>query len=189
VNPVEIIAAILGVINVVLVARRSLWNYPFGLAMVALYAEIFFGARLYSDALLQIFFFVAQLYGWWNWSRTRAEAGAVVVETLTATGRLAWLGGAAVAIVAWGSFVARWTDASYPYWDASVAGLSVCAQILQSRRKLESWMLWIIADIAAIGLYFAKQLYPTTILYGVFLIIATWGLIEWQRARAQAVAA
>src|ERR1700743_2397110 len=63
----EIIAAILGVANIVLLVRRSVWNYPFGLAMVALYGWVFFAARLYSDAGLQVFFFVVQIYGWWNW--------------------------------------------------------------------------------------------------------------------------
>ena len=61
----EIAAALLGVINVLLVVRRSVWNYPFGIAMVALYFFVFREAKLYSDALLQIFFFLIQLYGWW----------------------------------------------------------------------------------------------------------------------------
>ena len=69
----EWVAAGLGVINVALVVRRSVWNYPFGLAMVTLYFFVFFGARLYSDALLQIFFFVVQLYGWVNWVRARTR--------------------------------------------------------------------------------------------------------------------
>ena len=59
-NPVELAAAALGLINVALVARRSLWNYPFGIAMVALYFFVFADAKLYSDALLQIFFLVIQ---------------------------------------------------------------------------------------------------------------------------------
>ena len=61
-NPIEILATLLGLANILLLVRRSIWNYPFGLLMVAVYAYIFFGAKLYSDALLQIFFFVIQLY-------------------------------------------------------------------------------------------------------------------------------
>jgi nicotinamide mononucleotide transporter len=68
-NPVEAAAALLGLINVALVVRRSVWNYPFGLAMVTLYGVLFFEQRLYSDMLLQGFFFVIQLYGWVNWAR------------------------------------------------------------------------------------------------------------------------
>ena len=63
-NELEWVAAALGVVNVTLVVRRSIWNYPFALAMVSLYFFVFFEAKLYSDALLQIFFFAVNLYGW-----------------------------------------------------------------------------------------------------------------------------
>jgi nicotinamide mononucleotide transporter len=128
-SPLEIIAFALGVTNVALVVRRSLWNYPFGLVMVALYGGIFFEAKLYSDALLQIFFFVVQLYGWVNWSRSMADAGEVAIERMTGRARFAWLAGAALATIVWGWAMHRFTDAAYPWWDAGVAILSVVAQI------------------------------------------------------------
>jgi nicotinamide mononucleotide transporter len=64
---IEIVASILGVANIVLLVRRSIWNYPFGIVMVTMYGVVFFQARLFSDALLQVFFFVVQIYGWWVW--------------------------------------------------------------------------------------------------------------------------
>ncbi len=67
-SELEWLAAGLGVINVIFVVRRSIWNFPFALAMVALYFFVFFEAKLYSDALLQIFFFVINGFGWWAWS-------------------------------------------------------------------------------------------------------------------------
>src|SRR3954469_8262314 len=92
-NALEWVAAALGVVNVVLVVRRSVWNYPFGIVMVALYFFVFYGARLYSDALLQIFFFVIQLYGWRNWVRAKQAAGGEVPVTLLGgRERLAWIG-------------------------------------------------------------------------------------------------
>ena len=181
-NWIEIVAALLGLANVALVVRRSLWNYPFGLAMVTLYAFVFFEAKLYSDALLQIFFFAVQLYGWWNWSLSRAETGEVRVERLDGRGRLAWLAGCAAAAVGWGALMHRFTDAAFPWWDGTIAVLSVAAQILQSRRKLESWVLWIAVDMLAIGLFAVKDLWVTAALYAVFLALSVWGLIGWTRA-------
>ena len=87
---VEPLAALLGLANIVLIVRRSVWNYMFGLLMVALYFFVFLDARLYSDALLQIFFFAVQIYGWWHWARVEAEVGEVVVERLSTRQRLAW---------------------------------------------------------------------------------------------------
>src|SRR3954467_5158921 len=103
----EWVAAGLGVINVALVVRRSVWNYPFGLAMVALYFFVFFEARLYSDALLQIFFFVVQMYGWVNWVRARGRSGEIPVVWLTPRARIGWALGTSAASLAWGLAMAR----------------------------------------------------------------------------------
>ena len=76
---IEIAAALLGVINVLLVVSRSIWNYPFGIAMVSLYFFVFWDAKLYSDALLQIFFLLIQIYGWWAWVHAdRVDDGVAV---------------------------------------------------------------------------------------------------------------
>lgn len=177
----EILATLLGVANVVLVVRRSMWNYPFGIAMVLLYAVIFYDTRLYSDALLQIFFFVVQLYGVWEWSRARAQAGEVRVELLSERARANWVVGIVAATAAWGWLMHSVTDAALPWWDAAVAALSIAAQILQSLRKLESWWLWIATDIVAIPLYAVKELNLTAGLYALFLALAIWGAVDWAR--------
>lgn len=181
-SPLEITAFLLGIANVALVVKRSIWNYPFALAMVTLYAVIFRDAKLYSDALLQLFFFAVNLYGWWAWTRARTDAGAIVVERLGNAERIAWVGGIAVAAVVWGTLMHRFTDASYPWWDAAIAAASIAAQILLAKRKIENWALWIAVDIAAIGLYAAKSLWLTAVLYVIFLGLSVWGLVDWRSA-------
>lgn len=178
----EIVAFLLGLANVTLVVRRSVWNFPFGLAMVALYSVIFFDVRLYSDALLQVFFFVVQIYGWWNWSRAQARDGEVMVRNLDARARLNWAAGCLIAFAIWGYGMHRFTNASYPWADAALAIMSVAAQILMSRRAIENWWLWIAVDIGSIGLYAAKELWLTMILYVIFLGLAIWGLVDWRAA-------
>ncbi len=178
---IEIAAALLGVINVLLVVRRSVWNYPFGMAMVALYFFVFWEAKLYSDALLQIFFFLIQIYGWWAWVRADRVDDGVAVSWLGNRARLQWIAGTATAILIWGLGMARFTDAVAPMADATVAGLSVSAQILQSVRKVESWVLWVTVDTLAVGLFAWRGLQVTSALYGLFLVLAVVGLIEWRR--------
>ena len=181
----EIVAAVLGVINVVLVVRRSAWNYPFGIVMVALYFFVFWNAKLYSDALLQIFFFIIQIYGWWAWVHARQVDHGVSVSWMPRDQRLRWLAGTAVAVVVWGTVMARFTDAAAPFVDATTAGLSIAAQSLQSLRRIESWMLWIAVDVIAIGLFAWRGLWVTSALYALFLVLAAVGLFEWRR-RAEA---
>ncbi|MFT6271088.1 MAG: nicotinamide mononucleotide transporter, partial [Alphaproteobacteria bacterium] len=74
-RPIEIVAVICGLINVGLIIKRSIWNYPFGFVMVALYAKIFYDYQLYSDALLQVYFFFIQFYGLWYWLKGRDDNG------------------------------------------------------------------------------------------------------------------
>ena len=185
-SPEEIAAVVLGLVNVVLVVRRSIWNYPFGLAMVSLYAWVFLSERLYSDALLQIFFFVVQIYGWWNWARARQVSGEVRVERLAWRERASWAAGCAVAAIVWGMLMHRFTDAAFPWWDGTIAVLSVAAQILQSRRRWESWALWITVDALGVPLFLVKELWLTAGLYTVFLGLAVWGLLDWLRAYRRA---
>lgn len=185
----EALAAALVVVNVALVARRDVWNFPVALVAVAIYAWVFAGARLYSDALLQGFFFAANLYGWTNWARSRALAGEVVVVRLDAAARAGWLAVGLAACMAWGMLMHRYTDASYPWWDAGIAIASVAAQLLQARRAIESWWVWIAVDVASMPLYAAKGLWFTCALYGVLLALSVYGLIGWRRARVRPVAA
>lgn len=182
-SPIEIVAVLLGIANIVLVIRRSVWNYPFGIAMVTLYFFIFRDAKLYSDAGLQIFFLVVNLYGWWSWSRNKAEEGEVVVRHLGKDQLLAYVAASVIATVGWGFVMSRHTDASYPFWDAGVAMLSIIGQILMTRRYLENWWWWIVVNAISIPLYLLKDLHLTAGLYALFLILAIAGLIEWRRVQ------
>ena len=67
--------------------------------------------------------------------------------------------------------------------------LSVIAQIMLARRLLENWLVWVAVDITAIGLYWTKGLYPTAVLYLMFLIIASIGYFNWRRAYQRGEAA
>jgi nicotinamide mononucleotide transporter len=187
-RPIEIAAVILGLINVTLIIRRNVWNYPFGIVMVILYAQIFYDYRLYSDALLQIYFLVIQIYGWWYWLRGRDDRGLVIVARLPIAQIPYYAVIAIVGLAILGTSMDQLTDADYPYWDGAIAVLSVLAQFLLSRRRLESWFLWIAVDLLAIGLFWVKGLYPTSALYAVFLVLATVGLFNWVRAWRRGVA-
>lgn len=185
-SPIEIAAAVLGLVTVTLVVRRSLWNYPFALVMVSLYGWIFFQEKLYSDALLQIFFILVNLYGWANWARSKARTGDVRVEILSHRARQMWLLVCGALVIGWGTMMQRYTDAHFVWWDGTIAMLSVVAQYLQSRRYLDSWALWIVVDLLAVPLFALKGLWLTAGLYTIFLSLCVWGMSDWAKARKAA---
>jgi nicotinamide mononucleotide transporter len=185
-SPLEAIAVLLGLANIVLLVRRSIWNYPFGIATVSLYGFIFFRERLYSDALLQILFLALNLYGWVNWARAKDGTGdgeGLPVRAMAGAGIATCIVGAACATLAWGALMHRYTDASMPFWDASVAMMSVLAQYLLARRYIDNWAWWIAVDLVAVPLYWAKGLHLTAGLYVVYLLLSATGLFSWMAAQ------
>jgi nicotinamide mononucleotide transporter len=178
-NTVEWVAAGLGLANIALLVRRSVWNYPFGMAMVALYFVVFREAKLYGEAGLQVFFFAAQVWGWALWVRAGGGESRVPVRRLGNFARLLWLMGTAALALNLGWVMHRFTDASLPYADSAIAGASIAAQILLGFRRIENWVLWIAIDAASIGVYLYKELWPTAALYVVLLAMSALGLREW----------
>ena len=180
--PFEPVAVVFGLANIVLLVRRSIWNFAFAIAMVSLYAVIFFDHRLYAEAGLQIFFALVNIYGWRLWRRAGGAEERVAVGWLGWPARLAWLGFIAALTFALGSVLAKLTDAAMPYPDAAIAAASIAAQFLLSFRRIENWLLWIVIDAGAIALYIERGLTLTAGLYAAFLVLSVLGLREWIKA-------
>ena len=182
----EWVAAGLGLINVGLLIFRSVWNYPFGIASVAVYIFVFFESRLYAESGLQVFFVFAQLWGWWLWLKVGDEdaqgSGRVPVRWLDWPSRVVWLMVTAAVSLNIGWLMHRYTNAAMPFADSAIAGASVAAQILLAYRRIENWMLWIAIDVAAVLVYITRGLYPTAGLYGGFLVMSLFGFKEWVEA-------
>lgn len=185
-------AAALGVINIALLIFRSVWNFPFGMAMVALYIFVFREKRLYAESGLQIFFFLAQAYGWVLWVKAGGDDDGVPVRWLDMVSRVVWAMMTLALSLNLGWAMHRYTNAAMPYADSAIAGASVAAQLLLAFRRIENWVLWVLIDMASITVYIMRGLYPTAGLYGGMLVMSLIGLREWiiaeQRARAGSAA-
>jgi len=187
----EKIAVVFGLANVYLTVRQNIWCWPIGAVMVSLYIYIFFHTKLYSDAGLNVFFLVMQFYGWYQWTRGPVEHARSLsaVKTLDTTGWALTIAGVLAGTAALGTAMHRYTDAALPYPDAFTTLLSVFAQFLMTRKVLENWTLWIVADIVYVGVYTSKSLYWTAGLYVIFLGLCIEGYREWTATAVSAPAA
>jgi nicotinamide mononucleotide transporter len=186
VKPLEWIAAALVLANIVLVARRNLWNFPVAVVAVALYAVVFWEAHLYSMAGLQLFFIAVNLYGWWAWTRDQADEGEIQIRWLSPTLRFVALTGSLVAVALWGWVMQTLAGGAFPYADAAGAMLSVMAQLLLVWRYAENWWWWIVVNLISIVLFTASGLHVSAVLYMINWGLAVWGLVEWTKtAKAQ----
>ncbi len=179
-------AAGLGLINIALLVFRSVWNYAFGIVSVAIYIFVFWETRLYAESGLQLFFIAAQMWGWYLWIKVGDDEGRVPVRWLDWQSRAVWIAVTAALSLNLGWVMHRFTNAAMPYADSAIAGASVAAQILLAYRRVENWVLWVLIDIAAVGLYINRGLYPTAGLYGGMLVMSLVGLKEWVVAAQKA---
>jgi nicotinamide mononucleotide transporter len=179
-QPLEIAATIFTLICVVLAVKRSLWQFPFGVVGTGLFFFVVFGQQLYANAALQLFFLGVQFYGWWYW--LRGDQGHRPPIRSAGLPKVALLCAAALAL-AWGaaSLLERLTDASMPLPDAAVFGLSVVAQFLLDRKRIENWPVWAIVNVLSVWLYASQGLWLFTALYVFFFFNAFWGWWEWRR--------
>ena len=181
-GPLDQVNLALGVAGVWLMIRRSLGAFPVGLAAVTVQGILFYRTHFPADALLQIFYFASFAWGWWHWSRDRGAAPELPVTTLSARGRAVVLIGAAAATVAWALTVGPWMKAAMPWRDAFIAAFSVAAQVLQVRKNIENWALWVVVNLVAVASYWSAALAFTALLYAVYLVMALMGWREWRRA-------
>lgn len=177
----ELVAVVTGFTCVWLAARESIWNFPVAIFSCVLYVFVYFQARLYSDCGLQGLFIVLSLYGWYEWlygGRGKTELG--VSRT---TGR-EWLLGALFAVVftlSFGYYLRHHTDAALPYLDSFTTAGSIVAQYLLTRKRVENWLLWIAVDVIYVPVLWYKELYPTSLLYALYLGLAAYGYWQWRR--------
>ncbi len=175
----EWIAAGFLLINIILVARRSVWNFPFAIAGVTLYVLIFWQARLFSMAGLQVFFILINVYGWWVWSRGTSVDGEVVVRFLSPIARVIWVTISISAVIGWGWVMQQFAGGTFPYSDAAGAMLSVVAQLLMVWRYVENWLWWVVVNIISVVLFVESDLYVSSALYMLNWGLAVYGLLKW----------
>lgn len=176
----EIVGTVFGALCVWLYVRQNIWSWPAGLVQVLLFIVVFYEAKLYSDLILHVIYVGLQIYGWHHWLHGGERGTVLDASRLGARDTMLWAGAALAGAVGWGYMMATFTDAALPYPDALIATTSLVAQWLITRKKLESWLFWILVDVVAITVYLAKGLYFATALYAMFLALSIAGYRAWR---------
>lgn len=178
-DTVETFAFVTGAWSVWWAAKNSIWTWPIGLLNSAAFVALFYGARLYFDMGINVFYVLSGVWGWYAWSfggAGRREKPVTRVGAREAV--LLALAGVALTLVMWNRGIA--IDDAAPFLDALTTALSILAQWLLMRRKLENWFLWIAADLVYVPLYVSRGLHLTGLLYAIFALMCVRGVIEWR---------
>ncbi|TCS35626.1 nicotinamide mononucleotide transporter [Paucimonas lemoignei] len=182
-SPLEIAANGMATISILLAGRNSVHTWWTGITGCFLFAVLFFQASLYADVVLQIFFVVTSVLGWWHWMKG-AQGNALRISRADFK-KLAWtIPVGLLATAGYGALLHFFTDAYAPFVDSAVLVFSVVAQLLLMQRRLETWAFWLVVNSIAVPLYASRELYLTSFLYASYWINALVSWRWWQRSVA-----
>jgi nicotinamide mononucleotide transporter len=177
---VEIIAAVLAVVYLVLAVQQRLSCWGAAFVSSSLYVWVLFGAHLYMESALNAFYAAMAVYGFWQWRH--GEGGSSLAVSHWPIGRHAagFLGVGVLSLISW-YFLRRFTPAAWPLIDSLVAWSSVFATFLVARKVYENWHWWLVIDSVSLCLYFTRRLYLTMLLFALYLVLIVIGMRQWRR--------
>jgi len=201
---IEAVGTLAGLLCIWLASLEKISNYAFGLINVTLFAIIFFQIQLYASLLLQLFFFAANIYGWYAWSRQTTSNEAVLqIRWLPLPKAIAWLVACVAAIGLMTAFIdpvfavltriavsvmqsvglnvamPELQPDAFPFWDSCMMVLSIAAMILMTRKYVENWLLWGVINVISVVIFALQGVWAMSLEYMLLTFIALNGSRMW----------
>lgn len=180
ISTTELLANGITATAIFLAGRNSIHTWWTGIIGGLIFTLVFYESHLYADVVLQYFFVVTSMVGWWQWCR--GNQGTELPITRGKLSLLAWavLFGSVVTL-GYGALLHNFTDAYAPFLDSAILAFSVIAQIFLMQRRVETWLFWLLVNTIAVPLYASRGLYLTSVLYGFYWINALVSWLWWRR--------
>ncbi len=184
---IEVIATVLGIVGVVYEIKQHILVWPLGIITSLLYIYVYFEARFYADMLLQVYYVPISIYGWWFWlygRKPKTIKEKEIVPVRRAGTKLIFILALVTILLTllMAFFLKEFTDSPVPLGDGFTTAGGFVATWMLARKIIEHWFLWIIVDATSMCLYVYKGLYPTTILFIVYTVMAFVGYFEWKKS-------
>ena len=190
----ECLTTIFGILNVYCLSKLKVSNYFWGILNVILSFFIFFQSQMYSDMVLQIYYLIINIYGWWLWlhpgksdadsnNQLKVSTNSILYNTIT-------FAISCVAFVLLGIFLKNIhvilpslfkIPSSYPFVDSFITTVSVVAMYFMAKKKIEHWYLWFVTDLTSMIIFYIQGIKFVSFEYFVFLFFAFIGYIEWRK--------
>ena len=179
----EIVAVVMGLASVYFAKKDHLWVYPTGMISTAIYVYLLVQAGLVGDVLINAYYFIMSVYGWFFWTQKKE---GITVHAIASINRRETLMsvflfiGSIVGVGLLYVFFDKANDWTAPV-DTLTTALFFVGMWLMARRKIQHWIFWIIGDVISVPLYLVKGLGLTSLQYIIFTLIAIFGYREWKK--------
>lgn len=186
----ETLGTLFGMLGTWLATKDHISTWFFGILNCIFFFFIFYYSALYSDMLLQIYFFISFIYGWRVWSKAKKKNNEILALKNSQFIIIVFISIVSILILAyivgnlhiWFSTIFQ-TPVAYKFLDTTVAVLSIVANMLLAKRYFENWFFWIIVNVLATYIYYQKNLYLISFEYLIFLFLAIFGYTKWKKIK------
>ena len=182
----EIIAVLSGIISVWFAKKENILLYPIGTVSVLIWIYLCWFGEIYSQAVINLFFLVMNIYGWYNWSRKdNSEMNKVQIKFSSIKEKILYIIVAALLTLLIYSALSNIEilnfDWKFVLMESFITALNFIAMWLMAWKRVENWVLWIIGDIFCVPLFIFKEYYLSVAQFFIFIIIAFMGYFEWKK--------
>jgi len=183
----EMTAVFFGVVSVLYSRVNNILVFPTGIISTGIFVYLLNEWGLLGDMILNAYYFIMSLYGWWVWSRKIDNEHTTPITNMN---QQDWLVAARVflstLLVVYGIYV--WRDRLVveslpwvPYADIITTAIAFSGMWAMAKRKIQHWLFWIAANLISVPLYFLKGYTLSSLQYAVFVGLAIWGWVEWNK--------
>ena len=179
----EFLAFIFGIISVVYAKKENILVYPTGIICTVITIYLLYRAQYFGDMMMNVYYSVMSIYGWWNWSRVKDNHYIILIsKTNKKEYLIASFFFLLTIVITFSVYKMNLDSLEIPnYIDIFTSGIFFTAMWLMANKKIESWMFWIVGDIITIPLYSYRGLGILSLQYLIFLILAIQGYFEWKK--------
>ncbi len=180
----EAIAFLFGIASVWYAKKANILVYPTGIIATVITVYLFFIDRLMGDMMMNFYYSVMSVYGWWNWSRKKDNKIVIPISRTTTKEKVIGIILAILTmVITYGVYIISEKDINtFNYIDIFTSGIFFTAMWYMANKKIENWTLWIIADIITVPLYASRGWGMFSLQYLIFTILAIQGYISWKKS-------
>lgn len=182
-NWIEILGASFGLLYLYYEYKASLKMWPVGIAMSLFYTVVFIESKFYAFACINIYYIIAEIYGWIKWQQSKKEevSQQIVLKNTPTRLYLPIIIAISILFLLVSYLLKNYTDTEVAYSDAIITTLSIVAMWMLIQRYVEQWILLIIVNIISTVIYLYNELLPTSIMYLVYAIVSIFGYLRWKK--------
>tara|TARA_B110000003_G_scaffold73142_1_gene74502 strand:- start:635 stop:1192 length:558 start_codon:yes stop_codon:yes gene_type:complete len=178
----EILAVVLALLYLILAIRQNILCWLCAAISTLIYVFVFFEAKLYMESLLNVFYFLMAIYGWYSWSAKKGYPTGINITVWSLRIHIFTIILIILISIISGYYLTIYSDASYPYLDSMTTFFSIWATYLVALKVLENWWYWLIIDLFSMVIYWSRELEATAILFMVYILLIPFGMASWKRS-------